>query len=122
MPVGDIVGEFVAEIILRPIVSVVTHVFGALGYFSGAAFLTILSFGRLGLAPLDSLFDAGRFDRRREFTLGIWMDQPGKRRVLKAGWVCVAGVVLWIVAGVCIYQATKSREALEKPAVPAAVQ
>ena len=122
MPVGEIVGEFIAEIILRPIISVITHVFGALGYFSGAAFLTLLSFGKLGLAPLDSLFDAGRFNRKREFTLGIWMDLPGKRRALKAGWVCFVGFLLWILIGICVHQAMKARNEQSPASTPAVVE
>lgn len=120
MPVGEIVGEFIAEILLRPIVAIVTHVFGALGYLTGAAFLTILSFGRLELAPLDSLFDGGRFDRKREFALLIWMDQPGKRRALKAGCVCLVGILLWIVIGIGVHLVMKTREA-QSPLSPPAV-
>lgn len=121
MPVGEIVGEFIAEIILRPIVSVISHVFGALGYLTGAAFLTLLSFGRLRLAPLDSLFDGGRFDRKREFTFGVWMEQPGKRSALKAGWVCLVGLFLWVAIGIGVHQVMVGREAQSQTSPPAAL-
>jgi hypothetical protein len=119
MPVGEIVGEFIAEIVLRPVAAVITHVFGALGYFTGAAFFTIVTFGRLPLAPLDFLFDAGRFDKKRKFGLGLWMDQPGKRRALKAGWVCLAGLLLWIAIGIGFYQVMKGRQARSEASPPA---
>jgi hypothetical protein len=120
MPVGEIVGEFIAEIVLRPVATVVTHVFGALGYFTGAAFLTIITFGRLPLAPLDFLFDAGRFDKKRKFAPGLWMDQPGKRRALKAGWVCLVGLLLWIAIGIGVHQVMKGRQARSEASLPVA--
>ena len=110
MPAGEIIGEIVGEIILRPIITIIAYVFGSLGYFTGAAFLTIVTFGRLELAPLESLFGEGCFRKRPDiFSMILWMEQPGKRRALKAGWVCFTGIFLWIVIGLGTYQVLKGR-------------
>lgn len=106
------IGEFIAEVILKPVLEIVL---GGIAYHSGALVLSILTFGAMPLAPLDSLGD--RSPGKLPWHQGIlWRSRPGKRRELRAEWVCATGVLLWIGIGVLIY--FLSRDAGEQPASP----
>lgn len=83
-------------------------IFGSILYYSGALALSLLSFGALPLAPLETM---GEEDRDVEWT--VWRGRPGKRKELKAGWVCIAGVLVWIGI-VCVLYSLLQRAPDEK--------
>ncbi|MCW1886388.1 hypothetical protein OKA04_16745 [Luteolibacter flavescens] len=114
MPADEVIGAIIA-----PVATIVGYVFGALGHLTGSAFLTIITLGRLDLAPLDALFEENRFRKKKQDVISsiFWRHQPGKRRALKAGWVCFVGLLLWVVIGVGTYQVLKSQPA-EVPDMP----
>jgi hypothetical protein len=110
--------EIVAELFLR---TVLETVIGGLSYLTGAVLVKVMTVGQVDLAPLSTLQETNRTPKGK-WDWSIWLHRQGKRSALKADWVCVVGFLVWIVIGVCIYQATKDRELLEKSAVPAVVK
>jgi hypothetical protein len=87
---------------------------GGILYHSGALLLSLLSLGALRLAPLETM---GEEDRDVEWT--VWRGRPGKRKELKAGWVCIAGVLAWIGI-VCVLYSVSQRapDETEPPDTP----
>lgn len=96
------VGETIVEILLRGILEVI---FYGLTYYTGAVFLTLASFGRLGLAPLDTFQDKNRGEKW--WSWNIWLQRPGHGRALRAEMVCLSGMLLWAAVGGGIYLMTK---------------
>ena len=114
MPLGEFISDFFLHIFLEVVLA------GA-SYGTGAIFLKVLTLGQLDLAPLHSRGEQNRTsDGTRDWS--IWLHRSGKRRALKADWVCVAGFLVWIVAGVSIYQATKDSEPPENTGASAMVE
>jgi len=111
-------GELIVDLLVRPIVEIVI---GGLSYLTGAVFLKVVTVGQMDVAALDTLHATNRTPNG-ERDWSIWLHRPGKRSALKAGCVIVVGFLVWAVIGLGIYQATKSRSTLEKPAVPAVVE
>ncbi|MEK7952029.1 hypothetical protein [Luteolibacter soli] len=111
-------GELIVDILVRPILETVI---GGLFYLTGMVFLKIVTVGQVDLAPLDTLHATNRTPKG-ERDWSIWLCRPGKRSALKAEWVIVAGVVVWGVTGLCIYQATKDRDPREKLVVPSVAE
>lgn len=97
------IGEFIAEVILKTILEIVL---GGIFYHTGALVLSILTLGALPLAPLDSWGDKERGEDRW-YRWSVWRTRPGKRRELKAEWVAVAGVIVWIGIGALVYSTSR---------------
>ncbi|MES2657585.1 MAG: hypothetical protein V4689_03150 [Verrucomicrobiota bacterium] len=95
-------GEIIAEIFIRGILEVIVY---GLAYYTGALVLTLASFGRLRLAPLETFQDRNRGEKW--WSGNIWLLRPGRARALRAEWICVFGLFVWAVAGFAIYFSMK---------------
>lgn len=97
------VGEWIADFFLRGILEVVVTV---VAYYTGACALSVLTLGQLPLAPLATFEERNRKPKgKRDW--GIWLYRPGRVKLLKAEWVCVAGFLVWLFIGVGAYVVTK---------------
>ena len=65
---------------------------GGILCYSGAPALSAPSLCALPLVPLEALDADDRVVRWTD-----WRSRPGRRKELKAGWVCPMGVLVWIV-------------------------
>lgn len=101
MPIGEIIGE----IILRSII-------GGLSYLTGYIILKGVTLGAIRLAPITSEGEhySGR-KKRRKIDWGIWLERPGRGRMLKAEVVCIVGMLAWGAAGLGIYLEHRGKEA-----------
>ena len=105
MPIREILGEM----ILRPLLEVVLY---GLSYWTGAVVLTVVSAGKLRLAPLDSVSEKNPGKERwYQVDWGLWLRRRGKARMLKAECVCLVGFLVWAVVGLVIYFLTRTAEA-----------
>jgi hypothetical protein len=86
------IGEFLLDLFLRVFLELVL---GSLAYGTGWLVLTLTTLGALPLAPLGSLGEKQAGEKRWR-RWAVWQLRPGKRKALKAEWVCLAGVATWI--------------------------
>jgi len=92
------IGEFIGEVLLRGVLEVVLY---CLSYYTGFIFLGILSLGQLRMAPLSSIERTNR-GKNRWNDWSIWLRNP-RSKVLKADFVCLVGMFVWIGIGFGIY-------------------
>ncbi len=108
-------GDFIIETLLRGFLEIVLY--GIL-YYTGAFALSRITFGQLRLAPLNTL---GEKDKKKRVDWNPWIHRPGRGKALKAEWVCLTGVFVWVLAGCFLYfasHAPKSESGYET-AIPA---
>ena len=91
-------GETILEALFRGIFEVI---FYGLTYYTGAVVLTLASFGRLTLAPLETLHDRNRGEKW--WSWNIWLQRPGRGRALRAESTCLVGMLVWVIVGIAIY-------------------
>jgi len=107
MPLGEIIGE----IILRPVLYLIINI---LSYGTGYIILKGLTLGAIRLAPLSSEGEhrsGGK--KRRKIDWGIWLERPGRGRMLTAEVVCLVGMIAWVLAGLGIYLEHRGKEPAE---------
>lgn len=98
------IGEFIGEIILRPIFEIV---FYGISYWTGYMALKALSCGRIRLAPLMTIFEKNRNKKKwYQIDWSIWLHHPMQRRSLKAECTCLIGMLVWVAVGLGILLAT----------------
>lgn len=93
-------GEFLAEVIVRTVFEIV---FCGLAWLTGAAFLKTVTLGSLELAPLDTYGTLNR-GKSRWNDWSPWLKVPGTRKSLRAEWVCVTGICVWIAVGIALWK------------------
>ncbi len=92
MPLGELIGEF----LLRGILELV---FYTAFYWTGYIFLKVVSAGQLHLAPFSSYGDKNRSKRKwYQFDSSIWLHRPMQRRVLRAEFTMLVGLLIWVGA------------------------
>lgn len=101
MPVGEAIGHFVVRVILELVLELVIYV---LFYWAGFIFLKAISLVRMRIAPLSTIHD--KPPGKKKWYQSDW-SLRNKKRQLKAGWVCVVGMLVWVLTGFAIYFATK---------------
>ena len=83
MPLGD----FVGEVILRPIIEFVFYV---CAYWTGFVFLKMVSFGAFRLAPLMTIDERNPGKKKwYQIDWSIWLHLPEQGRALKAECICL---------------------------------
>ena len=92
---ASVIGDF----ILRPILEILLHF---VAFYSGCLILSILSIGRLNIAPWT---DVGKYNKKR-FELDLFLVKNGIR-YLKPEYTMITGMLFWIVVGIVIYVLTK---------------
>lgn len=99
------VGEFIGEVILRPILELVLY---GLSYWTGYLLLKTISFGGIRLAPLATIAEKNRSKKKwHQIDWGIWLHRPMQGRALKAECTCFVGMLSWFAAGFLIYFGTR---------------
>ncbi len=98
-------GEFVAEIGLRIFLEIVFY--GA-AYYTGYAIVAATTLGTVKPAPLSTIEHRNRSKaQKKQLDWSIWLYRPMKPKLLKAGIVCIIGVVTWAAIGTCAYFLTR---------------
>ena len=106
------VGEFIGEIILRPIFEIVLY---GLSYWTGFLFLKALSFGSIRLAPITTIDEKNRKKKKwYQIDWSIWLHRPMQGRALKAEYTCLVGMLVWIAVGCGIYFAMSKEQSAAK--------
>ena len=101
MPLGDIIAETVGELIIYGVT-----------YWTGYAFLSIVSLGQLEMAPLTTFSEKNKEKKKwYQIDWSIWLRKNGKKKALKAEVVVLTGLALWIAAGVGIFLALSTKGA-----------
>ena len=94
------IGEILAELGLWAIIEIVVY---GTTYWIGYGALSLLSMGRIPMAPFSTLGDRNSFGR---VDWSPWLHRDG-HKLLKMESVCLAGLVIIILAGVVIYSIIK---------------
>ncbi len=94
-------GEFIGELIVRPLVEGVVF---ALFYWTGKPVLIALSLGTIRLAAFSTLGEKNR-NKRKWYQLdwSIWLHPSSSSRLLKAECTCLVGFLTWVAVGILIY-------------------
>ena len=94
MPLGEIIAHAVGEVVIYGV-----------AYWSGYAFLSIASLGRLKMAPLSTFSDKNK-NKAKWYQLdwSIWL-RKNRQKMLKAECVVLTGLVLWVVVGIIVFLA-----------------
>jgi len=93
------IGEFIGEALLRGVFELI---FYTLAYYTGAMALWILTFGRIRLAPLNSIDSTNR-KKNRWTDWSIWLERGARGRALKAECTCLVGLAVWVAIGFGLY-------------------
>ncbi len=93
-------GDFIAEEFLRGLLKII---FYGIFYYTGAFTLSLVAFGRLRLAPPGAF---GEKNKKERIDWSPWFHLPGRGKALKAEYVCLAGILVWILGGCFLYFAT----------------
>ena len=94
-------GEFIGEVILRPVLE---WVICGLFYLTGLVFLKSVTLGRIRLAPLETIYQKNPEKRKwYQIDWSPWLCRPGKYPVLKAESICVVGFSIWLALGMVAY-------------------
>ena len=88
------VGEFIAELLLKDLVGTVLC---GIGYGTGMVVLKLLTFGKLRIAPLNTLHERKPKSRWWQ-DWGPWFHQSKHPKVLKADYACLARLLVWLAA------------------------
>ncbi|MEM7791594.1 MAG: hypothetical protein AAF546_09360 [Verrucomicrobiota bacterium] len=106
MPLGDLIADTIGQAIGELIVY-------GISYWTGYVFLSIISLGQLNMAPLSTISEKNLGKKKwHQIDWSIWLRRKNKR-ALKAEMVCLAGIAVWIVAGIGIYFALSNEEAIQ---------
>jgi hypothetical protein len=106
------VGEFIGEIILRPIFEIVLY---GLSYWTGFLCLKALSFGSIRLAPLTTIDEKNRKKKKwHQIDWSIWLHRPMQGKALKAEYTCLDGMLVWVVVGCGIYFSMSKEQSAAK--------
>lgn len=123
MPLLEVIGEAV----LRPILEFVLY---GLSYWTGFLLLKAVTFGAIRLAPLTSIEEKNRSKRKwHQLDWSVWLHRPMQGRALKAEFVCLVGILVWVAIGFGIYFGTREDKqaankvsllTIDPPSVPTA--
>lgn len=103
-------GEILVEGCLLEVFRVLLVV---LTYYTGAIVLTVVSLGNLRCAPIERLADTYAETRRNGGS--TWLVGRDAGRALRAEWVVLTGVIVWIAFGLLIYLAVSGNDGNEAP-------
>lgn len=91
--------ETIFEVVVRTIIELIIY---GLFYWTGFAFLKIISFGKIKLAPFVTYQEKNRSKKKRhQMDWSIWLHRPLQGRMLKAECTCLVGLFVW-VAIICV--------------------
>jgi hypothetical protein len=95
-------GEFIGELILRPVIELVVWVFS---YWTGFVFLKGITLGRIRLDPVTRLMEEDRRSNKKwhQIDWSLTLRRPTQPRALRAEWTCLVGLLVWAAVGVGIY-------------------
>lgn len=98
-------GEFIGEVILRPVLE---WVICGLSYLTGLVFLKSVTLGRIRLAPLETIYRKNP-EKRKWYQIDWhpWLHLPGKHPALKAESTCLVGFSIWLALGLAAYLGTR---------------
>lgn len=93
-------GEIFGEVIIRVFGE---FLFYTVFYFTGYALIWVITLGQVSIAPLSSMDEWNR-GKNRWTDWSIWLTRSGSgKKLLKAQFVCFAGMIFWILAAVAAY-------------------
>jgi hypothetical protein len=75
-----------------------------------------ITVGAIRLAPLSTMHEKNPDKKKwHQIDWSLWLDRPGRGRMLKAEVVCIVGMLAWGLAGMGIYLEHRGKEPAEAP-------
>lgn len=107
MPLGDLIAETVGRAIGE-------FIFHIAAYWTGFVFLTLATLGQIKLAPALS-YGEKNIGKKKWYRLdwSIWLRGTGSQKELKAEFVSLVGILVWVAVGFGIYLALQTEGAIQ---------